>query len=152
MAFLDNFPYTLVKHENEIDSLGLKDGTADTNKCCQLPWQVSADNGSGQPNGTVAMSFLSNFLANICSPLLCVLCVGHDNIGNVILWKKEKKKKKKKTGWESIFTMNMTFKSFTNYREGERHFLKSADIITTQKTEVRRKTRRKKLRGREREQ
>lgn len=76
LAFLDNFPYTLVKHENEIDSLGLKDGTADTNKCCQLPWQVSADNGSGQPNGTVAMSFLSNFLANICSPLLCVFVCG----------------------------------------------------------------------------
>lgn len=29
LAFLDNFPSTLLKHENEIDSLGLKDGTAD---------------------------------------------------------------------------------------------------------------------------
>lgn len=78
LAFLDSFPSTLLKHENEIDSLELKDGTADTNYCCQLPWQVSADNGLGQPNGTVAMSFLSNFLTNICSHLLCFLsvCVG----------------------------------------------------------------------------
>lgn len=75
LAFLDDFPSTLLKHENEIDSLGLKDGTADTNYCCQLPWQVSADNSLGQPNGTVAMSFLSNFLTNICSPLLCFFCL-----------------------------------------------------------------------------
>lgn len=68
-------PSTLLKHENEIDSLGLKDGTADTNNCCQLPWQVSADNGSAEPNGTVAMSFSSNFLANICTFLLFSFCL-----------------------------------------------------------------------------
>ena len=106
VAFLDNFPSALLKHENEIDSLGLKDGTADTNSRCQLPWQVSEDNGLGQPNGTVAMSFSSNFLTNICTPLLCFFvwqcvhmcvcererererarmfcCVGNDAIWNV---------------------------------------------------------------------
>lgn len=70
VAFLNIFPSTLLKHENEIDSLGLKDGTAETNNCCQLPWQVSTDNGLVEPNGTIAMFFSSNFLTNICSFLL----------------------------------------------------------------------------------
>lgn len=59
VVFLDPFPSTLLNHENEIDSLLLKDGTAYTNKSCQLPWHVSTDNGLEQPNGTDAMPFLS---------------------------------------------------------------------------------------------
>lgn len=76
--FWTSSPSTSLKHENEIDGLGLNDGTADTNNCCQLPWQVSADNGLVQPNGTVAMSFSSNFPTNIFTLLVVRLfaCVG----------------------------------------------------------------------------
>lgn len=73
--FWTSSPFTSLKHENEIDGLGLNDGTADTNNCCQLPWQVSADNGLVQPNGTVAMSFSSNFLTNIFTLLVVRLCL-----------------------------------------------------------------------------
>lgn len=83
LAFLNEGPSALLKHENEIDSLELKDGTADTRDCCQHPWRVSTDNGSGQPNCTVATSFLSNVLTNICTPVGVHVHVGYDNISDV---------------------------------------------------------------------
>lgn len=37
LAGLDGVPPALLKHDNEIDRLWLKDGTADKNNCCQHP-------------------------------------------------------------------------------------------------------------------
>lgn len=104
VAFLDVFPSTLLKHEIEIDSLGLNDCTADANNCCQHPWQRL-----GQPNGIVATSFLSNFLTNIFTPLSCCcwlcrcvnvsfLCFMESNDARNIC--QSKKNKIKLGGWQ----------------------------------------------------